>query len=323
MPEVHLRGIVSWRAKASPDIKQVEFIVDGRVVHVDRRRPFAYPLNTAKLANRGYKLQVHGIAGPGRYDVDGARVLVDNKTFALTSAGAPVDARAEHDSLLRAPWGQKAAKMNFTVDGRTRAVDRRALPLRVGHARAKPGRHVLRVVATSVDGRTAVRRIPVVVHRPRPKQAPKPKPVPKPVPLAIVGQSVQEGQGSAGSSSGASTCADVRSTWSSSSTATFAARTSRRPTPSAGTRTPSRQACTATARAVGAKTVEASVTVTSAGSAAPDELRVELARGRERDERVDDPAPVALVVSTRSAPAQLEDEPRRARSGFRARPASP
>ena len=31
-----------------------------------------YALNTAKLANRGDKLQVHGIAGPGRYDVAGA-----------------------------------------------------------------------------------------------------------------------------------------------------------------------------------------------------------------------------------------------------------
>ena len=53
VPEGPLRGIVSWRAKASPDIKRVEFIVDGRVVHVDGRRPFAYPLNTTKLANRG------------------------------------------------------------------------------------------------------------------------------------------------------------------------------------------------------------------------------------------------------------------------------
>ena len=194
VPEGPLRGIVSWRAKASPDIKRVEFIVDGRVVHVDGRRPFAYPLNTTKLANRGYKLQVHGIAGPGRYDVEGARVLVDNKTFALTSAGARPWMRAPDRIRLRVrPWGAKAARMVFTVDDRTRAVDRRPPFLfDWSTTRAKPGRHVLRVVATSVDGRTAIRRIPVVVYRPKPK--PAPKPTPKPVPLAIAGQSVTEGQ---------------------------------------------------------------------------------------------------------------------------------
>ena len=127
LPEGPLRGIVSWRAKASPDIGRVEFIVDGHVVHVDRRRPFAYPLNTARLANRGYKLQVHGIAGPGRYDVEGARVVVDNKTFALTSAGARPWMPAPSRIRLRVrPWGQKAAKMVFrsTASGARSTVDR-------------------------------------------------------------------------------------------------------------------------------------------------------------------------------------------------------
>ena len=178
LPEGPLRGIVSFRAKASPDIGRVEFIVDGRVVHVDQRRPFAYALNTARLANRGYKLQVHGIAGPGRYDVEGTRVVVDNKTFALTSAGARPWMRAPAKIRLRVrPWGAKAARMVFSVDGRRRAVDRRPPFLfSWGTTRAKPGRHVLLVAATSVDGRTAVRRIPVVVYRPKPKPAPKPKP---------------------------------------------------------------------------------------------------------------------------------------------------
>ena len=200
VPEGPLRGIVSWRAKASPDIKRVEFLVDGRVVHVDGRRPFAYPLNTAKLANRGYKLQVHGIAGPGRYDVEGEHVRVDNKTFALTSAGARPWMKAPTTIRLRVrPWGSKAAKMVFTVDGKTRAVDRRPPFLfSWGTKRAKPGRHVLQVVASSVDGRTAVRRIPVVVFRPKPKPKPVPKPGPKPVPLSIAGQSVTDGQEATG-----------------------------------------------------------------------------------------------------------------------------
>ncbi len=200
LPEGPLRGIVSFRAKASPDIGRVEFIVDGRVVHVDHRRPFAYALNTAKLANRGYKLQVHGVAGPGRYDVAGQTVMVDNKTFALTSAGArPWMKAPTHIRLRVRPWGAKAAKMVFTVDGRRRTVDRRPPFLfSWGTTRAKPGRHVLLVAATSVDGRTAVRRIPVVVYRPKPRPVPKPKPAPKPAPLAIVGQSVADGQEATG-----------------------------------------------------------------------------------------------------------------------------
>ena len=193
VPEGPLRGIVSWRAKASPDIGRVEFIVDGRVVHVDARRPFAYPLNTTRLANRSYKLQVHGIAGPGRYDVEGTRVVVDNKTFALTSAGARPWMLAPSTIRLRVrPWGQKAARMVLSVDGRRRAVDRRP-PFLFSWStkRAKPGRHVLEVVATSIDGRTATRRIPLVVPAP-PRPAPRPKP--KPVPLALTGMSVADGQ---------------------------------------------------------------------------------------------------------------------------------
>jgi hypothetical protein len=197
LPEGPLRGIVSWRAKASGDIGRVEFIVDGRVVHVDGRRPFAYPLNTAKLANRSYKLQVHGIAGPGRYDVEGMRVAVDNKTFALTSAGARPWMLAPSTVRLRVrPWGQKAATMVFTVDGKRRAVDRRPPFLfSWGTRQARPGRHVLEVVATSIDGRTATRRIPMVVAAPpKPKPKPAAKPPPKPVTLALTGMSIAEGQ---------------------------------------------------------------------------------------------------------------------------------
>lgn len=195
LPEGPLRGIVSWRAKASPDIGRVEFIVDGRVVHVDRRRPFAYALNTARLANRPYKLQVHGIAGPGRYDVEGQRAVVDNKTFALTSAGARPWMLAPRTIRLRVrPWGQKAARMVLTVDGKRRAVDSRPPFLfSWSTARAKPGKHVLEVVATSIDGRVATRRIPLVVPAP-----PRPKPVPKPVPLAIASQSIADGQEATG-----------------------------------------------------------------------------------------------------------------------------
>jgi hypothetical protein len=80
--------------------------------------------------------------------------------------------------------------MTFKVDGVRRAIDRRAPFVFAWSAkRAKPGKHVLEVIATSVDGRVARRRIPIVVAAP--PRRPKPVPV---AALRILGQSVTDGQ---------------------------------------------------------------------------------------------------------------------------------
>jgi hypothetical protein len=191
VPPGPLRGIVRWRTKATGGVNRVEFSIDGRVVSVDRRAPFAYGLNTTGLPNGRHVLQVHGIAGPGRYDIARRTIVVDNKAFALTSAGARPWTRVRGPVRLRVrPWGAKAAAMTFRVDGQRRAVDRRAPFVFAWNAmRAKPGKHVLEVVAASADGRVARRRIPIVVAAP-PR---KPKPA-----LRILGQSVTDGQEVAG-----------------------------------------------------------------------------------------------------------------------------
>jgi hypothetical protein len=85
--------------------------------------------------------------------------------------------------------------MTFRVDGRVAAVDRRApFVFAWSTARAKPGKHVLEVSATSVDGRNAGLRIPVVVAAGAAPPKPKPKPKPAPSPLRIVSQSLANGQ---------------------------------------------------------------------------------------------------------------------------------
>jgi len=194
VPAGPLRGIVPWRAKATGDIGRVEFSIDGRVVRVDGRAPFALAggLNTAKLGNGTHVLQVHGIAGPGRYDIARRTIVVDNKAFALTSAGARPWTKVRGAVRLRVrSWGAKVATMSFLVDGRRRAVDRRPPFLFAWNAgRAKPGKHVLEVVATSIDGRVAKRRIPLVVAHPAPR--------PKPKPFAVAGHSLTAGQTVAG-----------------------------------------------------------------------------------------------------------------------------
>ena len=213
VPTGSLRGIVPWSAKATGDIKRVEFAVDGRVLRADRRPPFTYSgrLNTAKLSNGRHVLQVHGIAGPGRYDIARRTVVVDNAAFALTSSGARPWTRARGTVRLRVrPRGARAARIVLRVDGRRRDVDTKAPYLFAWNARrAKPGRHVLELLATSVDGRVARQRIPLVAGppqrpRPRPKPRPKPKPVAPPaapaVPpaLRILSQTIVDGQEASG-----------------------------------------------------------------------------------------------------------------------------
>ncbi len=190
-PAGPLRGIVRLRAKATGGIRRVEFSIDGRAVSTDQRPPFAYGLNTTGLPNGRHVLQVHGIAGPGRYDIARRTIVVDNRAFALTSAGARPWMRFRGRVRWRVrPWGAKAASMTFRINGLRRAVDRRApFVFSWGAKRAKPGKHVLEVVARSVDGRVARRRIPIVLAAP-PR---KPKPAPAPA-LRILGQSVTDGQ---------------------------------------------------------------------------------------------------------------------------------
>ena len=196
VPAGKLRGVIPWRAKATGDIRRVEFSIDGRVARVDRRAPFAFSggLNTTKLANGRHVLEVHGIAGPGRYDIARKTIVVDNRTFALTSAGARPWTKVRGQVRLRVrPWGAKAAAMTFRVDGRKVAVDRRApFVFSWRPVRAKAGKHVLEVVAASVDRRSASIRIPLVVAG-KPAAA-KAKPVPVPAPLRIVSQSVANAQ---------------------------------------------------------------------------------------------------------------------------------
>jgi len=280
VPTGPLHGVVRWRAKATRDIGRVEFSIDGRLVLVDQRPPFAYAggLNTTRLGNGRHVLQVHGVAGPGRYDIARQTIVVDNKAFALTSAGARPWTRVYGAVTLRVrPWGAKAASMTFLVDGRRRAVDRRppfVFPWNA--ARARPGKHVLEVIATSVDGRVAKQRVPLVAAQPA---VPKPKAKPKPpvaAPFMILRQSVADGQRVDGlvvwrvdvvdkatrveflvdgTSRGTDVAAPFTLGWNSAAEVPGPHRL--------------------TARAVGRKTVEATVTVTvpappeSAGSATP------------------------------------------------------
>jgi hypothetical protein len=197
-----LAGIVPWRAATRGGVRRVEFVVDGRVVWIDRRAPFAFAagrgLNTVRLGNGRHVLELRAYGEGTRHDVTRRTVVVSNRDFAITTAGARPWTRVRGPLRLRSRvWGAKARRVVFRVDGHAKAIDRRApFVFRLDTKRLRDGRHVLELVATAIDGRVAQRRLPVVVsNRPAPvKSRPKPKPAPVPPPLRITGQTVIDGQ---------------------------------------------------------------------------------------------------------------------------------
>ena len=151
VPRGPLRGIVPWRAKAT---------ARHQPRRVRRRRPRRprRPATAVRLRGRSTRPSSRTAAtccrctaspAPAATTSHAGTILVDNKTFALTSAGArPGRGRAATVRLRVRPWGAKAATMVFT---RRRAAPRgrpaAAVPLRVereareaGQARARGGR---------------------------------------------------------------------------------------------------------------------------------------------------------------------------------------
>jgi hypothetical protein len=201
-----LAGIVPWRAATAGGVRSVEFVVDGQVVWTDRRPPFAFAggrgLNTTGLANGSHVLELRAYGDGTRHDITRRTVVVDNRAFRLTTAGAREWTRVRGTVRLQArAWGAEARSVVLRVNGRAVARDARSpYVFRWNTRRVKDRMHVLELEARSIDGRTASRRIPLVVRNrplrpPRPKLPPTPQPrLPKIPALAIVDQSVADGQ---------------------------------------------------------------------------------------------------------------------------------
>lgn len=200
-----LAGLVPWRAETRGGVRRVEFVVDGRVVRVDGRAPFAFPggLDTVALGNGSHVLELRAYGEGTRHDVTRRTIVVSNRDFALTTAGASPWTKVRGTLTLRSRvWGAKATQVSLRVDGRVYAIDRRAPFTFTWRTKGlKNGKHALELVATALDGRVTRRRIPVVTSnnvaaikaKPRPQPKPVPTPKPVPVPLRIVSQTVADG----------------------------------------------------------------------------------------------------------------------------------
>ena len=143
-------------------------------------------------------LELRAYGDGTRHDVARARILVRNRAFDLTTAGARHWGRVQGTVSLRARvWGAKAASVGVRVDGDRLAVDRRPpYRFRWNSRRRHDGRHVLTLVARSLDGREARQRLVVVVSN-RPAAKP-PRPRPKTTVLRVTGGSPAQGATVAG-----------------------------------------------------------------------------------------------------------------------------
>jgi hypothetical protein len=201
-PGATLRGIVPWRAATKgAKAARVDFLVDGRVVWRDARKPFAFAagrgLNTTTLPNGTHVLTVRAV-GAGHA---AQRLVVDvsNHEFALTTSALHPWQKVKGTLRVRAmAWGAKTTGIGLYVDGHVISRDRSApYSLRWNTQRVHDGRHRITLIATSVDGRVARRHLSVIVknHVVHKKTKPVAKPAPKPsAPPQITAENLADGQ---------------------------------------------------------------------------------------------------------------------------------
>lgn len=193
-------GIVPWQvATTGANASRVDFLIDGRVVWSDSRKPFAFAggrgWNTTQLANGTHVLMVRAV-GDGRQATQRLVVDVVNHEFRLTTSSLRAWQKVKGVLRVRAnAFGAKTTGLSLYVDGKVWSRDRRApYTMRWDTRRVRDGRHFLTIAAVSVDGRVAERRIPVVVQnhlvvRHAPKRRPKPA-----APPQITAENLADGQ---------------------------------------------------------------------------------------------------------------------------------
>jgi N-acetyl-anhydromuramyl-L-alanine amidase AmpD len=206
-----LSGIVPWSVRTrGPAARRVDFAIDGRVVWSDQREPFAFAgghgWNTTTVDNG---LHVLTVRATGKESTATQRLLVRvvNHDFALTTSAIRPWQKVKGTLRIRANVrGAKTSGIGLYVDGRVISRDKSApYTLRWDSRRVHDGRHWLTLAAVAADGRTAKRRLPLVVAnhvapKKQPKPAPKPKPAkpapkPKPVPAPqITAENLADGQ---------------------------------------------------------------------------------------------------------------------------------
>ena len=191
-----LRGVVPWKVSTTR-ARKVDFLVDGRVLWSDSRRPFSFAggrgWNTTQLGNGTHVLTVRA-SGAGLPATQRLVVRVFNRDFALTTSQLHAWQRVHGAVRIRANVrGARTTGIGLYVDGRIVSRDRSApYTLWWSSRRVHDGRHWITLAAVAIDGRVAKRRLPLVVlnHPAVKKKTPPPKPLPPP---QVTAQNIADG----------------------------------------------------------------------------------------------------------------------------------
>ncbi len=181
-PGATVTGVVPWRVKTKgAKARQVEFLIDGKLVWSDARAPFAFAggrgWNTTQVANGRHVLTVRA-TGDGHAQ---QRLVVDvaNHVFALTTSHLRAWQKVRGTFHVRANVrGASTTGLGLYVDRRLVSRDHKApYSLRWNSRSVHDGLHHVTIAAVATDGRIVRKRLPLVVsNHPRPAHPQSPPP---------------------------------------------------------------------------------------------------------------------------------------------------
>jgi N-acetyl-anhydromuramyl-L-alanine amidase AmpD len=185
-----IAGNVPWTAATSgPKPTRVDFLIDGKLKWTDHRAPFAFaggrPLKTLGLKNGAHTLRLVAYGRTGHSAARTLKVRVLNRKLELTTAGLRTHARISGVVRLEAATTVPTPAVRLYLDGRlVQQAKRKPFAFALDVRKVVNGSHTLDLKTTDFLGRSAKRRIAVVVANPLP---PPPAPV-------LVAQSLVAGQ---------------------------------------------------------------------------------------------------------------------------------
>lgn len=169
-----LAGVAPWRARSrGRGVRRVDFLVDGKLVHRDRRRPFLLRRwNTTHFRNGRHLIELRAY-GRGTRDVWRGSILLHNRPLALNvtgvNGGGSVTGVLKLRALVQGAYGRV---VSLYVDHRlAQRRTRRPYVFRWDSRRVINGFHTLELVARARDGRVASREIDVLVGNGAPPTA--------------------------------------------------------------------------------------------------------------------------------------------------------
>lgn len=161
-----LAGVAPWRARVrGRRVRRVDFVVDGKVVHRDRRPPFLLARwNTTHVRNGRHLLELRAFGG-GAKDVWRGSILIHNRPLSLRVTGVGRGVGVSGTLTLRAlVQGAYGRVVSLYVDHRlAQRRTRRPYVFRWDSRHVPNGFHTLELVARARDGRVASKGISVLV----------------------------------------------------------------------------------------------------------------------------------------------------------------